>query len=370
MKAEKIKICYLVSSLCNEGPVNVLFNTVKHIDYSRFEVSIITLIPEKKTTRIEDFYAFPIKIYQLTTKKRLSVFKLFLELKKKVRKLKPDVLHSHCSRSLYLKCFIHGPFKKAYTIHNYPGELQRILYGKRKGNIVIMLNHFFTSRIDLPVACAESISEMYKDKFNWNVLSIPNGSSFPVIYKTEGKQKEIREKLSLNPEKKYFISIGRFSKEKKHELIIQAFEKMANEKLGLIVLGDGPLFNDLKKTYGDTVVFPGFQKNVQDYLFASDFYVSASDGEGMPNTLLESMSVGLPVLLSDIPSHIEVLSKAEKSIGYHFNNEDVNELTAKMDLLLSLDYKTAEQEVHDVYSKYYTSQIMSEAYQKAYLSLF
>ena len=47
---KKIRICYLVSSLANEGPVNVIYNIVKYIDFSRFEVSIVTFIPEKETT--------------------------------------------------------------------------------------------------------------------------------------------------------------------------------------------------------------------------------------------------------------------------------------------------------------------------------
>ncbi len=56
---------------------------------------------------------------------------------------------------------------------------------------------------------------------------------------------------------------------------------------------------------------PGFKSNIYDYLKASDYYISASDVEGLANTLLESMTVGLPCVLSDIPSHKEVLSKGK-----------------------------------------------------------
>lgn len=52
---EKKRICYLVSSLCNEGPVNVMYNIIKNIDFLKFEVSIITFVPEKETTRMHDF---------------------------------------------------------------------------------------------------------------------------------------------------------------------------------------------------------------------------------------------------------------------------------------------------------------------------
>ena len=61
----KMHICFLVSSLCNEGPVNVMYNIIQNIDYSLFNVSIITFIPEKKNSRFREFEALPIKIHQL-----------------------------------------------------------------------------------------------------------------------------------------------------------------------------------------------------------------------------------------------------------------------------------------------------------------
>lgn len=370
MNLEKIKLCYCVSSLCNEGPVNVMHNIIKHLDFHQFDVSIVTLIPEKSTTRIDDFRKLPIKIYQLTERKKMSALVLFWELRKKIQDINPDIVHSHCPRSLFLKCFLGGHFKKVYTIHNYPGDLQKILYGKLKGSFVISLSHFFTSKMDLPVACAESISKMYKEARGWNILAIPNGCSFPVSIRNEKEHLSIRKKLSLKPDLRYFISVARFSKEKNHEMVIKAVNKLKLSNIGLIILGNGPLLKDLRERYGNDIVFPGFKRNVREYLMAADFYVSASDGEGMPNALLEGMSVGLPVLLSDIPSHIEVVSKASKEVGYIFNKANMNDLADKMQILLNIDYTPASNEVQKIYSEHYTSKIMSAAYQKAYLSLF
>ena len=65
-----IRVCFVVSSLCNEGPVNVMYNIIQYMDFSKFEVSIITLIPEKKNTRIEDFRKLPVSITQIAKKKQ------------------------------------------------------------------------------------------------------------------------------------------------------------------------------------------------------------------------------------------------------------------------------------------------------------
>lgn len=102
---EKKRICYLVSSLCNEGPVNVMYNIIKNIDFLKFEVSIITFVPEKETTRMHDFSKLPISIYQLSKNKFLNPISLYLRLKDTVNEIEPNVLHAHCPRSLYLMAF-------------------------------------------------------------------------------------------------------------------------------------------------------------------------------------------------------------------------------------------------------------------------
>lgn len=68
----KIRLCYLVSSLCNEGPVNVIYNILQYIDYNKFEVSVVTFIPEKENSRMDEFEKLPIKIYQLSSIKKMD----------------------------------------------------------------------------------------------------------------------------------------------------------------------------------------------------------------------------------------------------------------------------------------------------------
>ena len=77
------KVCFLVSSLCNEGPVNVMYNIIQYMDFSKFKVSIITFIPEKKTTRIKDFQKYPLSIHQLAPETPLNPFALFTALNKR-----------------------------------------------------------------------------------------------------------------------------------------------------------------------------------------------------------------------------------------------------------------------------------------------
>lgn len=363
------KVCFLVSSLCNEGPVNVMYNIIQYMDFSKFEVSIITFIPEKKNSRINDFKNFPLSIHQLAQNTGLGPFALFKALKKEVDMINPDMMHAHCPRSLYLMNFLPRKYKRVYTIHIYPGLQQQVLYGKFKGFIVNQLNHLFTSKVDLPIGCAESVGMLYKENKGWNIHCIPNGSSLPIWNGDKNKRAELRKKLGLKENIKYFIFIGRFSGEKNPDLLVKTFKKIKSERIGLIMLGDGPLRNGLLKESDDRMLLPGFKTNIYDYLIASDYYISASDVEGLANTLLESMTVGLPMVLSDIPSHHEVLSKMALTTGYIFNKDEENSLQEAIENVLELDTTAVAIEIQSTFQKYYTAKRMSLLYQESYSKL-
>ena len=64
------------------------------------------------------------------------------------------------------------------------------------------------------------------------------------------------------------------------------------------------------------IVFTGFTNNPQKYLLASDAYLSTSRWEGMPLGVLEAMSVGLPVIASDVTGNNEAVLNGETGFVY------------------------------------------------------
>ena len=362
---KKIKVCYVISSLSNQGPPNVLYNIVKYMDFSRFDVFIITMVEEQKISRIEDFKALPIKVIQMSPYKTLLPLAMYRTLKKNVELIDPDILHTHCPRSMFLVPFLPKKYKKMETVHIYPGIQQKVMYGNIKGQVVIWLSHFFTKKMDLPIACSESVAQSYWDNQHFKMKAIPNGCSLPLWREDVHQKATLRKNIGLKEDVEYFIFIGRFSYEKHPELIIKAFEQMDNSHLGVVLLGEGDLYNDLKLHETDRIILPGFKSNVYDYLIACDYYISASDVEGLANTLLESMTVGLPCVLSDIPSHKEVMAKTIQPMGYNFDNKNINSLIEAIKKVLALDVKSTSHSIRKIFERYYTAKHMSELYQKS-----
>jgi glycosyltransferase involved in cell wall biosynthesis len=131
------------------------------------------------------------------------------------------------------------------------------------------------------------------------------------------------------------------------------------------------MWEQLKREESERLLFPGFTTEVYEYLIASDYYISASDVEGLANTLLESMTIGLPLLLSDIPSHREVMSKMSRVTGYIANQHDVDDIVDKIkQLTRSVNREEAGAEIRKVFSEHYTAKQMSDQYQAAYQDLY
>jgi glycosyltransferase involved in cell wall biosynthesis len=362
----QIKLTYVVSSLANEGPVNVMYNIIKFIDFEKFDVAVVCLIPEKENSRIKDFQDLPIKIVQIAPLSSLSSLKLFSALKTVVKKINPSQVHAHCPRSLFLISFLPKFYKKIYTAHIYPGIQQKALYGDIKGQLVIKLSNYLMLKTDLPIACSTSVSHQFEDINGWEIKAINNGCSMPIWNENKVEKEKIRIDLGLKEGVKYFIFIGRFSREKKPDLIFNAFKQLNNSNIGLIMLGDGPMYNELKAGETPFIKVEGFKTNVYEYLIASDFYISASETEGLANTLLESMTVGLPMVLSDIPSHREVIKSSSEKLGLLFDNSDVKYLTESILEIVSIANNKIGDDIKKSFLLNYTAQKMSLAYQKEY----
>jgi glycosyltransferase involved in cell wall biosynthesis len=116
-----------------------------------------------------------------------------------------------------------------------------------------------------------------------------------------------REALSWDERHDEIVFVARFEiKQKRQDIMVKAFQKIAKkyESYKLIFYGEGQdmeeivnLVNSL--SLNDRVIFKGKVENVVDEIINSKLFVLSSDYEGIPNALIEAMSLGLTCISTD-----------------------------------------------------------------------
>lgn len=139
--------------------------------------------------------------------------------------------------------------------------------------------------------------------------------------------------------KKEIVTVARINKQKNIELLIETFIdfKQVHSNYKLLIYGVGPLESFYKTKYikyieSGEVQFCGFQKDVHSKICNSELFVLSSDVEGMPNSLMEAMSIGIPCIATDS------LGGGVRAISQNGNHALISPIEDKSALLNNMLY--------------------------------
>jgi glycosyltransferase involved in cell wall biosynthesis len=139
----------------------------------------------------------------------------------------------------------------------------------------------------------------------------------------------VRQEMGLTHEISLFLCIAEFIPRKRHADLIQAFARIVGCEGHLALAGEGPLLEDIK-TLADNlgirnrVHFLGFRQDIPILIQASVATILVSQQEGLPRSVMESFSIGVPVIGTVIRGVRDLLAD---DCGLLVNVGDVNALT-------------------------------------------
>ncbi|MBI5077431.1 glycosyltransferase family 4 protein [Candidatus Falkowbacteria bacterium] len=178
--------------------------------------------------------------------------------------------------------------------------------------------------------------QMYcADKYGAKTIYIPNGIDLlPAM-----PAKEIKKKFSLTKDS-YLLFVSRLVKHKGAHYLIEAFNQIKTDKK-LVIVGDSA-FTDayVKKIKGlaasnPNIIFTsmvrGGTRLWRELYSNAHLMIHPSESEGLPIVILEGMSFGLPILVSDIPENMEAIAGGH---GFSFHSGNVKDLKQKLEHLL------------------------------------
>lgn len=366
----KIKILYIVSNLTNCGPINVLYNIVKYINQEKFEVHILCLSKESKNSRLSDFISLGIKVKNLNYDGFKNLNRASEYINSYIIDESIDIIHSHGIRGDYINSKLKS-CKGITTLHNYPYNDYTMTYGKIKGSLMAYIHIKLLKNIDMVCACSKTVSRLFYKKNNMIIPYVQNGVDNEKFKKVSNEIKlDIRKELNLPIKNKIFISVGNIIKGKDPLTIIECFKMRKENDETLVILGDGDLYDECKRNAEgfDNIIFRGRVNNVVDYMKASDYYISASLAEGLPNTVMEALSSGLPVILSDIEPHSEIMENNDR-ISYLFKVRNSKELNKNINDIRKTSYEKISKYAISIIENNLSATIMSNKYQNKYEEL-
>ena len=126
-------------------------------------------------------------------------------------------------------------------------------------------------------------------------------------------REEIRRSLGID-NKFAMTFVGELSGRKNQSFLIEALPQLKADipSCVLMLVGEGDKrveLSNLARELGveDSVIFAGRKSNVEDYIYASDLYVSASRSEGLPFNIVEALGCGATVIASGVKGHTDIL---------------------------------------------------------------
>lgn len=233
-------------------------------------------------SKIIDFFVMSYKIKRICKKKEIDLIISVGEVAN--------------FRAILSKYFFRNKVKIYASHHLYP-EIHKINWDRIK---------FLYPEADKIICVSKTIEKVLKEKYGLNnLLTIYNMIDIQSNLEKANEQL-IEDYKEISAERFVFINIGRLNFQKGQWFLIRSFKKVTAkyEDAILFILGDGDLKPKFTKLIKElklerNVFLLGNQENVYPFLKMSDCFVLSSLLEGFPLTLIETLSINIPIISAD-----------------------------------------------------------------------
>jgi glycosyltransferase involved in cell wall biosynthesis len=309
-----MKILEMIATIGPGGAETLVADLSKEFSRAGNQVKLLLLAGVKGTRgRLlkDQLEESGVEIIGLEERKPSNLNNLLL-VNKVLKSYRPDIVHCHLYSSEVVftiaQLFLKGKRPVSIrTLHN----------SKIFGTNNLTIAKFLYKTFDWTVACSDAVYTSFKNYLKFNqvskLLTILNGCFLANSITTRNQKQSARKLLHLDSKKNIIVNIAGFrgerleTSQKAQDIILRAYAIAFRNRDDtiLILAGDGPLRYEAEKLSAELglrhkVQFIGNIVEPWSLLSAADLFVMASRYEGLPLTLLEAGSVGLPVVATNI----------------------------------------------------------------------
>ena len=277
-------------------------------------------------------------------------FKAFLEIRNIIKDYKPDIVHTHASKSGALGRLAAISLRVPIIIHTFHGHVFHSYFGKLKTLFYILVERFLAKNSSTIIAISELQKHELTKDFNIcpekKISVIPLGfdlEKFQVNYADQ--RKSFRDEFCIEENEICIGIIGRLTPIKDHDFFIRAIKKVirkTNQPLKIFIIGDGEekasLMNLSKKldlvfsTHTEInskalIHFTSWRSDMNKVYAGLDIVALTSLNEGTPVTLIEAQASNKPIVSTDVGGVRDILQEGvtgllspPKDINSYVNN--------------------------------------------------
>lgn len=325
----KKNLIFFLPNFSPGGAGKSILNLCKYLDKNKYNLYTISL---GKNSYKKELKKYCKKVYEINYKKTILSFFSILEILKDFNKRNTffisNINYANILSIIFLKIF--NNFKVIITERTPFQELDYYYssFDFFKKTTMKFLIPFLYKKSDL-IIC--------NSKKNCQDLSKFINKKCDFIYPIFPYQINKKRKLNKNFNTFNILSIGRFSKEKNFHDIIKSVSSIKKGNIRLFLVGNGPdrdhLQNILIKsnTRGKLIKFS--QKSEIKYLKKCHLYISSSDFEGYPNTVVQAINNNLPILSTQSHGGINEILLFGKG-GTFYKKRNIKDLSEKIILMI------------------------------------
>lgn len=289
------KIALFISSLQKGGSERVMVNLAEYLHKKNYEVILVTQYKREDeyeiSSEIKRVYSEPDET-ELQGNRIKNFITRFQTLRKIWKVYQPDVILSFLGKNnlmaIATACFL--PTQVAVSVRGEPTM-------EYEGKKMQLLAKVVFALADGVVLQTKQCMDFFPKYIQKKAVILPNPINEQFLNKRYEGAKE--EKI---------VAVGRVDENKNHKMLIHAFARIASEypQMKLVIYGDGNELENLKalveeKGLSDRISLPGNVTDVAAHISQAKVYALTSNTEGMPNSLIEAMALGLPVVSTNCP---------------------------------------------------------------------
>ncbi len=308
------KVLHMISSNGFYGAENVLLEICKGLQSSSQYYPVVALLNSGNKGHLpllRECQKHELEYREFNCQGRFNRL-VISELRKFIENNNIQIIHAHGYKSNFYASFARQPGQLLVsTCHNW-------IASGFKMRCFTWLDKFLLRRFDRIICVSKPVQLELK---KWgvkakNIFVVYNGVNIAKFRKNKESGNQIRRHLGVNDLDMVIGFVGRLSKEKGVDILMECASAIHEQFPGthFVFVGDGPLAAKLENKKEDYIHFVGVQSDMPAYYSAFDIFILPSYTEGLPMVVLEAMASSLPVVASKVGSIPDVID--DKQTGY------------------------------------------------------